>query len=123
MIEGVVNSAYEAVVTLTLRGPARQTTEINAVIDTGYNGFLTVTRALVAELGLPFISISSGTLADGSEVDFDVWGITVLWDGAARFIEADEADTTPLVGMLLLDGHNLNIAVESGGPVVIEALA
>ena len=51
------------------------------------------------------------------------WGITVLWDGAARFIEADEADTTPLVGMLLLDGHNLNIAVESGGPVVIEALA
>lgn len=123
MIEGVVNSAYEAVVTLTLRGPAGQTTEINAVIDTGYNGFLTVTRALVAELGLPFISISSGTLADGSEVDFDVWGITVLWDGAARFIEADEADTTPLVGMLLLDGHNLNIAVESGGPVVIEALA
>ena len=118
-----MNSAYEAVVTLTLRGPAGQTTEINAVIDTGYNGFLTVTRALVAELGLPFISISSGTLADGSEVDFDVWGITVLWDGAARFIEADEADTTPLVGMLLLDGHNLNIAVESGGPVVIEALA
>ena len=122
MIEGVVNSAYEAVVTLTLRGPAGQTTEINAVIDTGYNGFLTVTPALVAELGLPFISISSGTLADGSEVDFDVWGITVLWDGAARFIEADEADTTPLVGMLLLDGHNLNIAVERGGPVAIEAL-
>ena len=122
MIEGLVNSAYEAVVTLTLRGPAGQTREIEAVIDTGYNGLLTLPPDLVAELELPFVSIGWATLGDGSEVAFDVWGVTVLWDGAARSVEADEADTTPLAGMLLLDGHSLHIEVADGGPVVIQAM-
>ena len=31
------------------------------------------------------------------------------------------ADTTPLVGMRLLDRHNLNMDVEDGGRVVIQA--
>ena len=66
MIEGVVNAAYEAVISLSLRGPSGQTREIDAVIDTGFNGFLTLPPALVAELGLPFLSHGGATLADGS---------------------------------------------------------
>ena len=54
-------------------------------------------------------------------MDFGVHYITVLWDGKPRDIEADATGSTPLVGMLLLDGHNLNIEVESGGRVVIQA--
>ena len=42
MIEGVVNAAYEAVIRLSLRGPSGQAREIDAVIDTGFNGFLTL---------------------------------------------------------------------------------
>ncbi len=34
---------------------------------------------------------------------------------------ADAADMTPLVGMRMLDRHNLNIDVEDGGRVVIHA--
>ena len=41
MIEGVVNAALEAVVTLPLRGPDGQVREVEAVIDTGYGGYLT----------------------------------------------------------------------------------
>ena len=121
MIEGVVNAAYEAVVSLPVRGPAGQTREIKAVVDTGFNGFLTLPPAVVAELGLPFVSIGRATLADGSEIAYDVYGATVLWDGQALYVEADAADSTPLVGMLLLDGHNLNIQVRGGGRVVIQA--
>ena len=69
MIEGVVNAAYEAVVTLPLRGPAGQGKEIDAVIDTGYDGYLTVTPALVAELGLPFQSRGRAILANGRRGD------------------------------------------------------
>ena len=123
MIEGVVNSAYEAVVTLTLRGPAGQTREIDAVVDTGFNGFLTLPPALVAELGLPFTSIGQATLADGSEVAFDVYGVTVLWDGAARLVEADEVDASPLLGMAILAPHSLYVEVADGGSVVIQAVA
>ncbi len=121
MIEGVVNAAYEAVVSLTLDGPAGQTRDIGAVVDIGFDGFLTLPPAVVAELGLPFVSIGRATLADGSDISYDIYGVTVLWDGQRIYIEADAADTTPLVGMLLLDGHDLNIQVRDGGRVVIQA--
>ena len=54
---------------------------------------------------------------------FDVHDATVLWDGQPRHIKADATGSTPLVGMLLLDRHNLNIEVERGGLVAIEARA
>ena len=120
MIEGVVNDAYEAVVTLSLQGPAGQSQDIEAVIDTGYSGFLTLPNMLVAELSLPFAYIGRAFLANDDEVSFDVHDVTVLWDGQPRHIKADATGSTPLVGMLLLDGHNLNIEVETNGRVVIE---
>ncbi len=122
MIEGVVNAAYEPVVSLAVQGHAGQTREIEAVIDTGFTGFLTVTPALAAELGLDFRGTGRATLADGSEVTFDVYDVAVLWDGQERYIEADVADTTPLVGMRLLNQHNLNIQVADGGRVVIQPM-
>ena len=123
MIEGVVNSAYEAVIPLALRGPAGQAQEVEAVIDTGFTGFVTLPPSLVAELGLVFMGTSEATLADGSEVSFDAYDVTVLWEGQPRDVLIDEADTTPLVGMLLLDRHNLSIDVENGGRVLIQAKA
>ena len=122
MVTGVVNAAYEAIVTLQLRGPAGQTREIDAVIDTGFNGFLTLPTAMVVELGLPFEGHSRATLADGSEIAFDVWGVTVLWDGEARAVEADEADATPLIGMLLLDNRSLYVEIAGGGRVAIQSM-
>ena len=123
MIEGVVNAAYEAVVTLPLRGPEGQSLEIDAVVDTGYNGFLILPTTVVAELGLAFGGINRATLADGSVVAFDVYDVTVIWDGAARYISANAADSTPLVGMSLLDGHDLSIRVRDGGRVLIQQAA
>ena len=120
MIEGVVNAAYEAVVTLPLRGPEGQSLEIDAVVDIGYNGFLTLPTTVVAELGLAFGGISRATLADGSVVAFDVYDVTVIWNGIARYISANAADSTPLVGMSLLDRHDLSIRVRDGGHVLIQ---
>ena len=120
MIEGMVNAAYEPVVTLALQGPAGQTREIRAVIDTGFTGFLTVTPALATELGLAYRGISRATLADGSEVTFPYYGVSVLWDGRIKHVAADAADTTPLVGIRLLDSHSLYLEVGDGGRVVIQ---
>ena len=38
-MEGVVSADHEAVLTLTVEGPAGQTRDIEAVIDTGFTGF------------------------------------------------------------------------------------
>ena len=123
MIEGVVNAAHEAVLTLPFEGPAGETRDIAGVVDTGFTGFLTVPSALAVELGLPFEGTARATLADGSETIFPYYGVAVLWDGRTRYVEADAADTTPLVGMRLLDGHSLYVEVEDGGRVVIEPRA
>ena len=122
MIQGVVNTAYEAVVTFPLQDTEGRTRDIEAVVDTGYSGFLTLPPELVDELGLPFTYMGQAFLANDADVDFDVHYATVLWDGQPRDIEADATGSTPLVGMLLLDGHNLNIEVESGGRVVIRGM-
>ena len=121
MIEGLVNAAYEPVVPLTVRGPTGETRELDAVIDTGFNRFLTLPSTLVAELALPFIGVSRVVLANGSEETLDMHDVTVLWDGQARNVDAFVADVTPLVGMSLLDGYALHVHVRDGGRVVIEA--
>ena len=121
MIEGIVNAYYEPVVTLSLQGPDGRAREIEAVVDTGYNGLLTLPPSVVSDLRLPYKSHGEATLADGSLAEFDVYDVTVIWDGQPRDIEADEANSIPLVGMMLLDRHNLNIEVEDGGRVLIQA--
>ena len=120
MIEGVVNANYEAVVTLPVLGPAGQTREVEAVIDTGYNGTLTLPPALVAELALPLVGPSQATLANGVVETFNVHDVAVLWDGMRRDIEADSVGPTPLAGMVLLDSHSLYVEITDGGRVAIQ---
>lgn len=47
--------------------------------------------------------------------------VGLLWDGRPRYVLADAADTTPLVGVRLLDRHDLSIRIRYGGRVVIRA--
>ena len=121
MIEGTVNTAYEAVVSLPLRGPAGQARDVDAVVDIGFTRFLTLPQTMVAELGLGYRGVNRVILADGSETTLEVYGVTVLWDGQPRVVVAYASDTTPLVGMSLLHRHNLNVDVEDGGRVWIQA--
>ena len=117
----MVNADYEAVVRLRLQGSRGQEREVDASIDTGCNGFRTLSPALVTALGLTRLSRGRVILADGSEELFDIYGVTVLWDGQPPYVEADAVDTTPLVGMALLKGYDLYVQVIDGGRVVIQA--
>ena len=120
MISGVVNEWLEAVVSLQLHGPNGVSQTIDTIVDTGYSRNLTVSPQLVADLALPFVTTARAQLADGSVIVHSVYSATVIWDGQALLLELDEADTTPLVGMSMLDGHDLHIEIRSGGHVTIE---
>ena len=56
MIRGAVNAAYEPIVRLAVRGPSGQSREIEAIVDTGYNGYLTLPPSLALALELPFVT-------------------------------------------------------------------
>ena len=101
-------------------GPEGQSLEIDAVVDTGYSGALTLPTSVVTALGLTFRNIEQATLADGSEVELHTYYVTVTWDGVDRYIYAFVADNVPLLGMSLLDGHDLSVQVRRGGRVLIQ---
>ena len=122
MIEGTVNENYEATIRLTLRGVARGEREIEAIIDTGFTGYLTLPTALIDRLALSWKGRSQALIADGSVHVFDEYIGTVLWNGQDRMVEVAAVDTTPLVGMGLLRGHGLRVDVVENGSVKIEEL-
>ena len=121
MIDGVVNAAHEAVVSLSVQGPTGQTRNVDAVIDTGFSRFLTLPTEAVAALELTLAGRNRVSLADGSEATLDVYGVTVLWDGQPRDVVAYAAGTVPLIGMSMLEDHSLYVHVTDGGRVAIQA--
>jgi predicted aspartyl protease len=54
MITGIVNGRLEATLQLTLRGPNGQIRSVKAVVDTGFDGSLTLPPALIIALMRPF---------------------------------------------------------------------
>ena len=121
MIEGTVNAAYEAALVLSVEGPEGHQREIEAVVDTGYNGFLTLPSVLVGETRPPVRHQRRGDVGrrQRSQLRHPHGHRRLGWSG--RHVEAYAAETTPLVGMRLLAGHDLHVEVENGGRVVIQA--
>lgn len=122
MITGVVNAQHEATLVVSVQTSEGRSRDVEAILDTGFSGSLTLPPSLIVALGLPFRTRGSALLADGSEARFDIHAATVLWDGAPRKILVEAAGTEPLIGMGLLYGHDIRIRAVDGGDVTIEAL-
>lgn len=123
MIEGTVNENLEVTIRLNLHSISGEIQDIEAIVDTGFTGHLTLPIELIEHLALSWLSRGHALLADGSLHVFDVYIGTLTWDGQARTVEVDEAETDPLVGMRLLRDHNLSVDVAERGKVTIETLA
>jgi clan AA aspartic protease len=119
MMTGTVNTDLEALLRLAVRDVGGQQRDVEAVIDTGFNGFLTLSPALIAAMGLPWLCRQQGQLADGSVQAFDVFVATVDWDGQSRSVEVEAADAQPLIGMALMQNSELRMQVMPGGSVTI----
>jgi clan AA aspartic protease len=122
VIVGAVTSDGEAVIELTVRGPTGQVEKTRVVIDTGYDGYLTLPPSLIRWLQLAWKRSGIAELADGSQCQFDIYEAMVTWHGRRCSVAVDEADTDPLVGMSLLKGSELKVQVRKGGKVSIKRL-
>jgi clan AA aspartic protease len=121
MMQGYVNTSYEAVISLVIKHDSKLKS-INAVIDTGFTGFLSLPQSIIDELELPWSYSDFATLGDGSETLFDIHDANVIWDGQFREIEINSADTESLLGMNMLRGYRLEVDTIQGGLVTIKAL-
>lgn len=123
MIKGQVNSRLEAILTLEVHDAAGIGNNIQAIVDTGFGGFLTLPTSAIRSFELSSLGRQRGILADGTSVFFDLYAGSVQWNGKKRSVEIHAADAEPLAGMALLAGHQLTIHVKDGGRVEVEPKA
>ncbi len=121
MLTGYVTADKEAVLPIELLDARGQILRVEAGIDTGFNGFLTLPRTAIQDLALVFVGPTRAALGDGNEVSMDLFLAAIRWEGAPR--DVLEAEGGTLVGMALLDGHRVVMDVEEDGVVSIESLA
>jgi clan AA aspartic protease len=123
MMQGIVDQNCEATIRLVVGNADSQRQMIDAVIDTGFTGFLTLPLSVLTNLNLRAYRREEGILGDGSTCIFDVYRGLIIWDGELRRIDINESDTAPLVGMSLLYGYRMQLDAIEGGTVTIQALS
>lgn len=97
-------------------------TELDIVVDTGFNGALTLTAETIKQLNLRAAGEMEVVLADGSAItafNFEAW---VQWGEGRVRVVAQQTTGEALIGMALLQNHELTVEVRDGGRVLIEPI-
>ena len=119
MIQGIV-VGLQARIGLILRLPDNLEIEIECVVDTGFEGFLTLPSAVITKLGLPYLAQINAKLADNSNVATNVYLATILWNGVEKDIAVLGMGHRPLIGTALLEDYHLSIDFCDGGTVLVD---
>ncbi len=115
MITGSVNSDFEPIIPISICEDNGKVYTHEAIVDTGFNGWLSLPSDLIGNLNLRWKRRGRAILGDGSECIFDVYEAVVVWEGVYLTIPVDEADSEPLVGMSLMENYQLMVQVFEGG--------
>ena len=118
---GSLNAEGEPTLPVRVEGPAG-TRDVDAIVDTGFNGELTLPREQIEALGLPEATVTTVTLADGRIREVQMYLAEARLDGHPRQVFVAEAPTSPLLGTDLLWGFSLYVEFQDDGRVEIELL-
>lgn len=119
----VVSGGREAVLNIEVYPEdGDQPIEVEAVIDTGFTGHLTLPAGTVEDLELPREGNVEVELANGEIEEMGVYEARVLWHGRDVAVAVYETDGGPLLGMSLLRGSRLTVEAEPSGEVLIDEL-
>ena len=122
MIRGRVDAQRQARVQLELeRGDGGHET-IEAVVDTGFDGHLTLPPQMIAEMSLEPDEEANVILATGSQERVNAWNGYIIWHDRRRAVLVLEAKGIPLLGMELLEDSQLTMQARINGGVIIERL-
>ena len=120
MISGYVNSDFEAIVPVALVDGNGYRWRQEVVIDTGFNGDLTLPTELIGQLALILVGQTMMTLADGQTIEANQYQATAVWDGEQLTVDVMESESQSLLGTNLIYGSTIIIQMWAGGDVVID---
>jgi len=116
---GRINDELEAIVALDLLCADGRVERVDAVVDTGFNGHLTLSPAQIRRAGAKPAGPTTTFLADGSEAIAQRFVARVSWLGKEQSVVVLEESGGSLLGMSLLKGCELHMRVEVGAPFEI----
>ena len=123
MIKGKVSGDQRALVTVEILDSTGSFQPVEAILDTGFTGYLTLPQESIRQLGLRPVGQRTFELANGDLFDFQVYLGSVSWHGIPNDVLVLESDSIPLLGMTLLWGSRVSIEAVADGEVIIEELA
>lgn len=121
MINGTV-VGLQARIGIIICLPESSNIEIQCVVDTGFEGFLTLPPPAIAQLGLTYVARINANLADNSNVVTKVYSATILWNQLERDVPVLSMGNRPLVGTALLQDYHLGIDFYEGGTVLVDEI-
>ncbi len=115
-MNGHVDNDGRALVTVSVRpSDDAASHEVEAWIDTGFNGDLVLPQQQIDDLRLPPSGTVKAILADGSEIALKRYACLIDWFGEKRDLEVVANDGEfPLLGVGLLADHDLHISYRTG---------
>jgi clan AA aspartic protease len=122
VIQGSVVGLQAQIGVLFCLADRSQILEIKCVVDTGFEGFLTLPSGAVTQLQLPYLTNLNANLADNSSIQTDVYLATILWQGVERNVSVLGMGRRPLIGTALLRDYHLGIDFFDGGTVVLDEI-
>ncbi|MFN6481304.1 clan AA aspartic protease [Nostoc sp. DedQUE07] len=121
MINGFV-VGLQARVNIVLCLAGRPDVEIECVVDTGFEGTLTLPLDIVDALDLPYITRIRANLADDSNVMTRIHLARIIWHGIEREVVVLAMGRRPLLGTALIEDYHLSVDFYEGGSVVIDEI-
>lgn len=122
MIRGQVNARRQPCIPVEVSDGDGGFQWVEAIVDTGFNGHLTLPLAVILQLGLELDTLSTVTLATGLQEVVNTWNGYIRWHDQPRRITVLETRGSPLLGTRLLEGSELRVQMRVDGEVVIEEL-
>jgi clan AA aspartic protease len=122
MMQGRVKDG-RASIPITFRLSNQPDFQIEFVVDTGFNDYLTLPPQAISAMNLPQYSNTSVRLADGTETILSIHSATIVWDDLELIVPVLAAGVKPLIGTSLMDGYRLSIYFQIDGAVNLTAIS
>ena len=122
MIHGHISQDLDLIVPVYVLDQNGYAYRLEAAIDTGFTGELSLPSHWIKRLGLVPDDPTDFTMANNATESFDTYYGYMLWHGSRIEVQIIAAEGTPLIGVGLLQDNLLTAAIAYNGAITISPL-